>query len=142
MNKFFFRIQTFGRYLTLNRQAREIKRIIQGLPVTSQRAVGQLAMTEIEAASAAPQPHLYASSSIHSSGAWGNGPSEAFAKSQSRVQQLRLRGVALWLAIVYHETRDSKFPGFDVLHREVLGLLGVLKGTHYGNSMKTAGEAA
>ncbi len=130
MNRLIFRILVLGRYLTLNRQAREIKRIIQGLPVVSQRAVGQLVMTEIEAASAAPQPRLYGSTHVHSSKEWGSGTSEAFAKSQSRVQQLRLRGVSMWLAIVFHETRDSKFPGFDSLHREVLGLLGVLKGTH------------
>ncbi len=131
--KFLFRILVLGRYMTLNRQAREIKRIIQSLPVTSQRSVGQLVMTEIEAAAQTEEPHLYGSTTTPPHRAWGNGASQAFSRAQSRVQQLRLRGVALWLAIVYHETRTSKFPGFDGLHREVLGMLGTLKGTHGGN---------
>ena len=131
--KLMFRIQVLGRYMTLNRQAREIKRVIQSLPVTSQRSVGQLVMTEIEAAAQTMEPHLYGSTTTPAHRAWGNGASQAYSRSQSRVQQLRLRGVALWLAIVYHETRASKFPGFDGLRREVLGMLGTLKGTHGGN---------
>lgn len=136
--KLLIRALVFCRYIVLNRQAREIKRSIQSLPVTAQRAVGQLAMTEIETAGRTPVPHLYGSSSTDIYQPWGDGAALAFGRARSRVPQLKLRGTALWLAIVYQETRESPHASMQTLHRDILGMLGMLKGTYTGQAPVTA----
>jgi hypothetical protein len=120
----------FCRYILLNRQLREIKRNIISMPVTAQRAVGQMASDEMDAAARARTPYLHGSSSADVYQPWGDGASLAFQRSRARVPQMRLRGTALWLAIVYHETDKSPHASMQGLHREVLGVLGILKGTY------------
>lgn len=139
--KLLIRALVFCRYIVLNRQAREIKRSIQSLPVTAQRAVGQLAMTEIETAGRTPVPHLYGSSSTDIYQPWGDGAALAFGRARSRVPQLKLRGTALWLAIVYQETRESPHASMQTLHRDILGMLGMLKGTYTGHAPAAANAA-
>ncbi len=128
--KLLIRALVFCRYIVLTRQSREIKRNIQSLPVTAQRAVGQLAMSEIETAGRSPVPHLYGSSSTDIYQPWGDGAALAFSRACSRVPQLKLRGTALWLAIAYQETRESPHASMQTLHRDILGMLGLLKGTY------------
>ncbi|MCX7555779.1 hypothetical protein OS187_02915 [Xanthomonadaceae bacterium JHOS43] len=140
--KLLIRALVFCRYIVLNRQAREIKRSIQSLPVTAQRAVGQLAMTEIENADRTPVPHLYGSSSTDIYQPWGDGATLAFDRARSRVPQLKLRGTALWLAIAYQETRESPHASMQTLHRDVLGMLGLLKGTYTGQAPTIANAAS
>lgn len=136
--KLLIRLLVLCRYIVLNRQCREIQRSIQSLPLSAQRAVGQLAMSEIEAASKSQTPHLYGSSSTDLYQPWGDGAALAFNRSRSRVPQLMLRGTALWLAIVFQETRDTPHGSMQALHREVLGMLGMLKGTYSGEVEVTA----
>jgi hypothetical protein len=138
--KLLTRLLVFCRYTVLNRQLREIKRSVFELPVTAQRAVGNLVMSEIEAATKTPVPHLYGSSSTDVHQPWGDGATLAFTRARSRVPQLRLRGLALWLAIVYQETNDSPHASMQSLHREALGLMGLLKGT-YGKPIAEAASA-
>lgn len=140
--KLLIRALVLTRYLTLNRQAREIRRIVQALPVTAQRAVGQLAMAEIQNASKEPVPHLYGSENVDRYQPWSETATQSFGKARSRVPQLKLRGIAMWLAVVYHETRDSQHTSLLEIHREVLGLLGLLKGTYAaGATTEIAGMA-
>lgn len=138
--KLLTRLLVFCRYTVLNRQLREIKRSVLDLPVTAQRAVGHLVMGEIESAAKTPVPHLYGSSSTDVHQPWGDGATLAFARARARVPQLRLRGLALWLAVVYQETRHSPHASMQALHREVLGLMGLLKGT-YGKQTVDAASA-
>ncbi len=140
--KFLTRLLVFCRYVLLNRQLREIKRNVLALPVTAQRAVGHLVMSEIEAASKIPVPHLYGSSNADVHQPWGDGATLAFNRARARVPQLRLRGIALWLAIVFQETRDTPHASLQALHREVLGLLGLLKGTYATPAPGTASATA
>ena len=127
--KVVIRLLALARFLMLSRQAREIRRIVQELPVSAQRAVGQLAMAEIQNAARLPAPHFYGSEIEDRYQPWGDATQVAFSKAQSRTPQLKLRGIALWLAVAYHETRDSVHPQLQGVHRDVLGLLGLLKGT-------------
>jgi hypothetical protein len=85
-------------------------------------------MGEIQNAARAPVPHLYGSTDVHRDQPWSEAASQAFQKSRSNVAQLKLRGIALWLAIVYHETRDIPHEGLSGVHREILGE--VLVATH------------
>jgi hypothetical protein len=135
------RLLVLARYLMLARQSREIRRIAEALPVTAQRAVGQLAMSEIRNAARLPSPHLYGSEAGDRYQPWGDATQQAFARAQSRTPQLKLRGLALWLAVAFHETRDSNHASLQGLHREILGLLGRLKGTYAENEKQRAAEA-
>jgi len=135
--KVMIRLLALARWLVLHRQARELRRIVQELPLSAQRAVGQLAMAEIQNAARIPQPHFYGSAVEDRYQPWGDATQQAFAKAQSKTPQLKLRGIALWVAVVYHETRESPHPQLQALHREVLGLLGVLKGTHAGHAVRS-----
>ncbi|MCI1710080.1 MAG: hypothetical protein LKM32_07010 [Chiayiivirga sp.] len=140
--KVVIRLLALARYLMLLRQSREIRRIVQGLPVTAQRAVGQLAMSEIRNAARCSQPHLYGSQVEDRYQPWGDATQQAFAKAQSRTPQLKLRGIALWLAVAFHETRDSNHANMQGIHREVLGMLGLLKGTYAANGLSATAEPA
>lgn len=140
--KVVIRLLALARWLMLNRQARELRRIVQELPVSAQRAVGQLAMAEIQNAARLPQPHLYGSEVEDRYQPWGDATQQAFAKSQSKNAQIKLRGIALWVAVVYHETRESPHPQLQAMHRDVLGLLGVLKGTYTGSTTRPAAARA
>ena len=128
--KVVIRLLALARFLMLSRQAREIRRIVQELPVSAQRAVGQLAMAEIQNAARLPAPHFYGSEVEDRYQPWGDATQVAYSKAQSRTPQLKLRGIALWLAVAYHETRESAHPQLQGVHRDVLGLLGLLKGTY------------
>lgn len=128
--KVVIRLLALARYLMLLRQLREIRRIVLELPITAQRAVGQLAMSEIRNAARCSQPHLYGSQVEDRYQPWGDATQQAFAKATSRAPQLKLRGVALWLAVVFHETRDSSHTQLQSIQREVLGILGQIKGTY------------
>jgi hypothetical protein len=140
--KVVIRLLVLARYLMLLRQSREIQRIVQQLPITAQRAVGQLVMAEIRNAARCSQPHLYASQIEDRYQPWGDAKQQAFAKAQSRTPQLKLRGIALWLAVVFHETRDSNHANLQSIHREVLGMLGLLKGTYSAHGLAEAGAQA
>jgi hypothetical protein len=128
--KVVIRLLALARYLMLLRQLREIRRIVLELPITAQRAVGQLAMSEIRNAARCSQPHLYGSQVEDRYQPWGDATQQAFAKAMSRAPQLKLRGVALWLAVVFHETRDSSHAQLQAIQRDVLGILGQIKGTY------------
>ena len=140
--KVVIRLLALARWLMLSRQAREMRRIVQDLPMSARRAVGQLAMSEIQNAARIPQPHLYGSDVEDRYQPWGEATQQAFAKAQSRTPQLKLRGIALWMAVVYHETRESPHPLLQSVHREVLGLLGVLKGTYPGTGRPVSAARA
>lgn len=120
----------FCRLILLNRHMRKIRRRIQDMPVSTRRTVGEITMEEIDAASRTPVPHLYGSSSSDIYQPWGDGATLAFRRTHARAAQLQLRGMAMWLAIVFHETRESPHAGMQAFHRETLGLLGLLKGTY------------
>jgi hypothetical protein len=136
--KVVIRLLALARFLMLARQAREIRRIVRELPVSAQRAVGQLAMAEIQNAARLPAPHLYGSELEDRYQPWGDATQQAYSRAQSRTPQLKLRGIALWLAVVYHETRESVHPQLQGVHRDVLGLLGQLKGTYATHAAQQA----
>jgi hypothetical protein len=50
-----------------------------------------------------------------------------YERARSDNAQVRLRGVALWLAVAYHETREASFPEFEGLHRSVLRVMREIK---------------
>ncbi|WP_449424923.1 hypothetical protein [Rhodanobacter lindaniclasticus] len=49
--------------------------------------------------------------------------------------EVALRGIALWLAVAYHETKTATQPDLQAQHRQLLQLLRELKEIH-GNSTR------
>ena len=129
---FLIRLLSTLRYMTLRRQLREMRKIVESLSPSTRAAVATLTMGEIQNAARSPVPHLYGCQDAHRYQPWSEVATQAFGKARSSVAQLKLRGIALWLAVVYHETREMPHAGLADVHREILGLLGHLKGTYAG----------
>lgn len=136
---FLIRLLSTLRYMTLRRQLREMRKIIESLSPSTRSAVATLTMGEIQNAARAPVPHLYGAQDLHRYQPWSDAATQAFGKARSSVAQLKLRGIALWLAVAYHETRDMPHSGLAEIHREILGLLGHLKGTYAGAAASKMG---
>ena len=121
--RFVNRILALSRAARLIRQFREIERSIRQLPQPSCQVLSELIGKECAAASRCEAPHLYASSPDLKPGSWGDGIDLGYERARSDNAQVRLRGIALWLAVAYHETREASFPEFADLHRDVVRLM-------------------
>lgn len=136
------RMLATARYLTLMRQARELRGMIETLPRSAQRALATLALAEIERVAQEPEPRRFGDSGSDPYQPWSNAAHEAFRRARSPVAQLKLKGMASWIAVVFHETRESPHPALESVHREVLGFLGILKGTYAAHARGAARATA
>lgn len=121
-------MQQLSRKVMLSWQAKVVEKAIRELPEAKRREAAALTLAELDSAlyavrSPAPGDAEAAPTSLPRS------PSaqQAFERVRSRLQPIRLRGLATWIAVVYHETRDSADEGFQAVHRDVLGLIAELK---------------
>jgi hypothetical protein len=116
-------MQQLSRKVMLSWQAKVVEKAIRELPAAKRREAAALTLAELEAAG------NMSGTSLHGSTSPSRGPSaqQAFERVRSRLQPIRLRGLATWIAVVYHETRDSADEGFQGVHRDVLGLIAELK---------------
>jgi len=110
----------FGRSWMLRRQLGEVERAIEELNAEQRRALHALTQREFSAAGKLEIPHFYASEGHDRYCPWGRGTEVAMERIRSGNQTLMLRGLALWLAVAYHETKDVGFAQIEVLHRRVL----------------------
>jgi hypothetical protein len=121
------RILALSRAARLHRQFRDIEQRTRGLPAPSCSLLAELIAKECAAAGRMEAPHLYGSQADVKPGGWGTGTDLGYERARSDNAQVRLRGVALWMAVAYHETRDASFPEFEGLHREVLRFMRQIK---------------
>lgn len=125
--RFVTRIVALSRAARLHRQFREIEQRTRGLPAPSCSLLAELITRECAAAARQDAPHLYGSPPDIKPGGWGTGTDLGFERARSDNSQVRLRGVALWMAVAYHETREASFPEFEGLHREILRFMRQIK---------------
>jgi hypothetical protein len=123
-------IIAMSRARQLGRQFREIERIVQGLPRRSRSQLGTLTLREIGQASRSEFPHLYGTSPEQRYLPWGEGTDVGFARARSENAEVAIRGIALWLAVAYHETKDSPHLKLQLQHRQLLKVLHGLKEAH------------
>ena len=122
------RIIALSRSIQLNRQFREIEKAIAALPLVSRRQLAAIAMREFATAAKCEFPHLYGTvDQGQRYQPWGNGTDLGYARVKSDNPQLVLRGIALWLTVAYHETKESQFGEIRGLHRHLMRTLRVLK---------------
>lgn len=121
------RIIALSRAVQLGRQLREIERVLAAFSPNTRKRLAELTVREVDAAAQCEFPHLYGTPPEQRYNAWGNGTDIGYNRVKSDNLQVRMRGVALWLAVVYHETRESRFAEPEQLHRRVLGIIRQLK---------------
>lgn len=131
------RLIAMNRGRHLNRQLREIERSIHALPKRARARLGTMALREIGQASRSDFPHLYGTPPGERYLPWGQGTDIGFARSRSDNAEVAMRGIALWLAAAYHETKDNPHPNMQPHHRELMRLLRGLKEEHGADPMQS-----
>lgn len=121
------RIVAKSRAIRLARQLRDIEAAVNALPVGARRQLALLAMKEFANASRCEFPHRYGSSPEQKYLPWSGGTDIGHERARSDNPQVRMRGIALWMAVVYHETKDAEHGAMASLHRQVLRLLRLIK---------------
>lgn len=121
------RIVAMSRATQLNREFREIERASRSLPPALRQKLALLCMRELAQAGRCEFPHLYGTAPEKRYTMWGSGTDIGLSRARSDNPQVRLRGIALWLAVAFHETRDADYNQIAAVHRQVLGMLRQLK---------------
>ena len=124
--KLIIRTLAMGRCFALKRQLKEIERTLNDLTSLQRRELLGLVMRELNNAALAPVPHLYGSENVDRYAPWGNGTDVALKRVKDENVQVKLRGLSLWLAVVYHEIRGLG-GDFDGVEKNVMRLLRELK---------------
>jgi hypothetical protein len=86
-----------------------------------------MTLREIGQASRSEFPHLYGTAPEQRYMPWGQGTEIGFSRAQSDNPEVALRGIALWLAVAYHETKDSPHTSLQPQHRQLLRVLRELR---------------
>jgi hypothetical protein len=118
---------TQWRRLMLSRQAGAMRQAVLGMNPEQRKQAADMTLAEIQAAAVLPQPHLHGDNDPSMYRPWSPVAATAAKRVSDRSIQLRQRAVAMWLAVVYHETRHARDEGLVAVHREVLGILRELK---------------
>lgn len=124
------RLIAMNRARQLGRQFREIERSIRALPKRSRSRLGTMALREIGHASRSEFPHLYGTPPQERYLPWGQGTDIGFTRARSDNPEVAMRGIALWLAVAYHETKDTPHANLQPQHRELMRVLRELKEAH------------
>lgn len=119
----------YVRTLVLRRDWAEIESEIERLDGAARKELLDLIMKEIGAAARAPVPHWYGGEPPRGSEPWGQGCDIARRRFRSGNPILKLRGIALWIAVAYHETQDAQQEGLRRVHVQILRGLRSLKET-------------
>ena len=118
---------TRWRRMMLSRQAGAVRQAVLALNPEQRRQTADHTLAEIQNAARLPQPHLHGSTESSLYRPWTPVASTAAGRMRDRSIQLRQRSIAMWLAVVYHETRGASDEGLQGVHRDVLGILRELK---------------
>ncbi|MDE2307084.1 MAG: hypothetical protein KGJ97_02195 [Xanthomonadaceae bacterium] len=119
----------------LRQQFHDIERSIQALPVRNRVRLSTLTLREIGQAARSDFPHLYGTSPELRYLPWGQGTEAGHERARSGNGEVALRGIALWLAVAYHETKNSPHANLQPIHRQVMQLLRQLKDVHHQNDI-------
>ncbi|MBB6243807.1 hypothetical protein [Rhodanobacter sp. MP1X3] len=111
----------------LARQFRGIERSVRALPERSRPRMSMLALREIGQASRTEFPHLYGTAPEARYLPWGQGTEAGFERACSNNPEVAMRGIALWLAVAYHETKNSPHARLQPQYRQLMQLLREIK---------------
>jgi hypothetical protein len=109
----------------LRRQLAEIEQRSLELPRSYREQLAELIGRECDSVAESADPALYGTQTEE--GVTIGGLDVGYDRARSDNVQVRMRGLALWLALVYHETRNATAPESEELHRHVLRIMRELK---------------
>ena len=118
---------THWRRMMLSRQAGAVRQAVSALNAEQRKQTADHTLAEIQHAAQLPQPHLHGATEASLYRPWTPVATTAASRVRDRSIQLRQRSIAMWLAVVYHETRGATDEGLQGVHRDVLGILRELK---------------
>jgi hypothetical protein len=124
---FVWRLMGIARGFRLGREFKEIEGLIEAMPRPVKQQLAQITLKEFAAAAKCEFPHLYGTPAEDRYRPWGRGSEIGMDRARSDNQHVRLRGIGLWLAAVYHETRGAGVPAVEEVHRSVLRCLRQMK---------------
>ena len=113
----------------LGRQFRDIERSIRVLPKRNRDRLSMLTLREIGQAAHCDFPHLYGTAPESRYLPWGQGTDIGYERARSNNTEVALRGMALWLAVAYHETKDATHASLQLQSRRLLHLMRELNET-------------
>src|SRR5688572_7359409 len=118
---------TSYRRLMLARQAAVVRAAVLAMTAEQRRNTADQTLNDIRLAAELPLPYLYGDSEPMPYRPWTPVAETMAKRAADRAIQLRLRSIAIWLAVVYHETRGASDDGLQAVHRDVLGILRELR---------------
>jgi hypothetical protein len=131
----------------LTRQLKVIERNVHALPKRNRARMSELTVQEIGQASRSEFPHLYGTPPEVRYSPWGQGTDAGYERAGSDNPQVAMRGIALYLAVAYHEMRNSPYPKLQQPYRQLMQLLrelneGDTAGKTVDSWIQNAGKAA
>jgi hypothetical protein len=121
------RVTSMSRAARLRHQLGEIEQGIRQLTPPLCHQLSELIGRECANVEQADEPEAYGSQTDPTTGILTAGIDLGHERARSDNVQVRLRGMALWIALVFHETRDAVPPEMAELHRQVLRVMRQLK---------------
>ncbi len=115
------RVTSMGRTARLRRQFSDIEQRSLELPRSYREQLAELIQRECTHVEQSDNPGLYGSRTEGETTT--SGLDVGFDRARSDNVQVRMRGIALWLALVYQQTRGSSAPEGEELHRLLLRLM-------------------
>lgn len=122
----FVRLIAFVRYIVLRRDLKTVEKSIRAFNDRRRAQLAQLLMKEFAEAGKLSDPTHYADSP-RMYAPWGTGTRMAMERMRSNNEQLKLRGIALWIVVAFNETSQSPYQELAGLHRELVRLSRELK---------------
>ena len=131
-------VVAFVRSQVLERQFQRIEASLAAMPRAARSRLGLLTLREIGQAARCEFPHLYGTPPQERYLPWGLGCSIGFARAGSDNPEIALRGIALWIAVAYHETKDSPYAFIQARHRQLLRVVKDMKELHGDTAVREA----
>lgn len=117
--KYLTRMLALTRFLLLRKQWKDIKSLLNLLNREQENVLGAMVYGELQRAAKHPVPRFYASQRVEAYSPWGDALGAAWDKICSEEPQVQLRGLAVWLAVAYHETVNAALPMVSRLNSEI-----------------------
>lgn len=119
------RVTAMSRTVRLRRQLNEIEHRSFELPRSYRQQLAELIGRECDNIAQSPDPSTYGTQT--EGGVTSGGLDVGIDRARSDNVQVRMRGIALWMALVYTETDGASAPESDDLHRQILRVMRELK---------------
>lgn len=123
-------VLAFARLVVLGRQMREVRRVLADVAPSVRPTLAALIFGEMQRAEKHPVPHLYGTVQIDPYQPWGDASETAYQRLCSDNPQLRVRGLATWLTVVFHETQNARQLGLQAIHGELATVLQAHRDSH------------